>query len=153
MRTLPLLLVTALALAACSSQRTAEPGSGSAVQTGNLAGGELYASITRAGAPFYQYGPAQPSGPDFHLDRGDLVKLVRKESGFSQVQLEGGQNGYIANSYLAAADAPSPPPAPAVEMAETVALPSEPSRSPQPPSPTPVFRLGTSQEVEPIRFR
>lgn len=164
LRLLPLLTITALAVAACSSQPTAEMSEAASIR----GDGERYASITRAGAPFYQYGPAQPSGPDFYLNRGDLVRQVRRESGFSQVQLESGQTGYVANKYLANAPAPPPPPAPQVETVETqrthrtqrtrqvitTAEPAAPPRSRPSAQPAPAFRLGSSQEAEaPIRFR
>ena len=59
-------------------------------------------------APFFSKGPAQAKGPDLMLANGDEVEVLRKEFGFSFVQLEGGQTGYVANDALVTA----PPRAP-----------------------------------------
>ena len=59
-------------------------------------------------APFFSKGPAQAKGPDAMLANGDEVEVLRKEFGFSFVQLDNGQTGYVANDALVTA----PPRAP-----------------------------------------
>jgi hypothetical protein len=64
--------------------------------------------------PFYLHGPAQGNGSDRTLAKGDEVQVVRKEFGFSFVQLEDGKKGFVANEELAVAPPrPSPTPTPA----------------------------------------
>ena len=59
-------------------------------------------------APFFSKGPAQAKGPDTMLANGDEVEVLRKEFGFSFVQLDNGQTGYVANDALVTAP-PRPP--------------------------------------------
>ncbi len=54
---------------------------------------------------FYRYGPAQATGPDFNLNQGQPVTVLRRDFGFSRVTLEGGQVGFVANDDLM----PAPP--------------------------------------------
>jgi len=57
--------------------------------------------VTSATAPFYIYGPAQTTGPDFALKKGDLVEVVRGETGYTYGRAEKrGVLGYVANSDL-----------------------------------------------------
>lgn len=58
--------------------------------------------------PFYRNGPAQGNGPDFSLNKGELVEVLRKEIGFSFVRLPEGDNGYVANEALTPVPAPAP---------------------------------------------
>jgi hypothetical protein len=60
--------------------------------------------------PFYHNGPAQGQGPDMSLLKGDEVRVLRKEIGFSFVLLEDGQNGYVSNEDLKPAPTASPTP-------------------------------------------
>src|SRR5438093_12492406 len=39
---------------------------------------------------FYHYGPAQTSGPDLSLSKGQQLTLLKREFGFSPVQLDDG---------------------------------------------------------------
>ena len=59
-------------------------------------------------APFFSKGPAQAKGPDTMLANGDEVEVLRKEFGFSFVQLDNGQTGYVANDALVTSP-PRPP--------------------------------------------
>ena len=52
---------------------------------------------------FFRLGPQQAGGADLSLRTGERVMLQRKEFGYSRVQLEDGQVGYIANEDLQAA--------------------------------------------------
>ena len=59
-------------------------------------------------AQFFRLGPQQAGGADLSLRNGKLVMLQGKEFGYSRVQLEDGQVGYMANEDLQ----PAPPVAP-----------------------------------------
>jgi hypothetical protein len=65
---------------------------------------ELY-MVTSRRAYFYQFGPAQGSGPDFVLARGQLVKMIKRDFGFSQIKTTDGDLGYVATSDVAPAPA------------------------------------------------
>jgi len=63
--------------------------------------------------PFYLHGPAQGSGPDRMLPKGDEVNVLRKDFGFSLVQTSDGKQGYVGNEVLVPAPPePSPTPTP-----------------------------------------
>ena len=67
--------------------------------------GEPYIVNTRR-TLFYSYGPAQVSGPDFALNRGQRVTMLSYDYGFSHIAVEGsGKSGYVATGDLA----PAPP--------------------------------------------
>jgi len=51
-------------------------------------------------APFYRLGPQQAGGADRSLRTGERVMLQRKEFGYTRVQLEDDQLGYMANEDL-----------------------------------------------------
>ena len=53
-------------------------------------------------------GPQQGRGPDASLRNDTRVKLLRREMGFSLVQLEDLRTGYVANENMAVAP-PRPP--------------------------------------------
>jgi uncharacterized protein YgiM (DUF1202 family) len=59
--------------------------------------------------PFFLHGPAQGNGPDRTLAKGDEVQVLRKEFGYSFVQLSDGQKGYVANDDLVVAPPESKP--------------------------------------------
>jgi len=52
---------------------------------------------------FYRLGPEQSRGADASLPRQTRVKLLRREMGFSLVQLEDSRTGYVANENMAVA--------------------------------------------------
>lgn len=60
--------------------------------------------------PFYRLGPMQARGPDATLRSQTRVKLLRKEMGYSLVQMEDTRTGYVPNESLVVA--PPRPPAP-----------------------------------------
>lgn len=68
--------------------------------------------ITADFAPFYRLGPQQERGPDASLKTGERVKMLRREFGYSFVQLEDGRSGYIANEEVELAREPAPTEAP-----------------------------------------
>jgi len=57
---------------------------------------------------FFRLGPQQPGGADLSLRTNEKVMLLRKEFGYSRVQLENGLVGYMANEDIQ--PAPEPPP-------------------------------------------
>jgi len=75
--------------------------------------------VVRDFTPFYRLGPQQSRGPDTSLRAGDRVKLLRREMGFSLVQLEDLRTGYAANENMAVA--PPRPPEQVKQEAETAA--------------------------------
>lgn len=56
-------------------------------------------------APFFRLGPQQAGGPNLSLRAGERVMLLRKEFGYSRVQLDDKQIGYMANEDIQ----PAPP--------------------------------------------
>jgi len=72
--------------------------------------------VIRDFSPFYRMGPQQGRGPDTSLRAGTRVKLLRREMGFSLVQLEDLRTGYVANENMTVA--PPRPPEPVKPDAE-----------------------------------
>ncbi len=64
--------------------------------------------VIRDFSPFYRMGPQQGRGPDTSLRAETRVKLLRREMGFSLVQLEDLRTGYVANENMTVAP-PRPP--------------------------------------------
>jgi hypothetical protein len=60
-------------------------------------------------APFYKYGPAQTFGPDFQLNQGVIVTVLKRDFGFTRVLTGDGMSGYVASDDLK----PAPPATPA----------------------------------------
>lgn len=77
--------------------------------------------VIRDFAPFYRLGPQQGRGPDASLRTETRMKLLRREMGFSLVQLEDSRAGYVPNENIAVA----PPRPPAAKPEETDAPPSK----------------------------
>jgi len=75
--------------------------------------------VIRDFTPFYRLGPQQARGPDASLRAGNRVKLLRREMGYSLVQLEDLRTGYVANENMAVA--PPRPPEQVKQEAETAA--------------------------------
>jgi len=66
--------------------------------------------VTSPETPLYHLGPAQGSAPEAHIPRDERVKMLRREFGYSFVQMSDGLTGYVANMDLAPAPArPRPP--------------------------------------------
>lgn len=75
--------------------------------------------VIRDYASFYSLGPQQGFGPDSTLRVNDRVRLLRREFGYSRVELADGRMGFVANDEIAPAppapeplDEPDPAPAP-----------------------------------------
>jgi hypothetical protein len=80
-------------------------------------------SVAASQTPFYRHGPQQGNGPDMQLPRDSIMKVIRPSFGYVKVQLQDGENGYVANEDIR--------PAPATLVAEKLAPPPAP-----PPPPT-----------------
>lgn len=58
------------------------------------------AKVLRERALFYRSGPLQATPADARLDRDTTLLVLRKEFGYSLVQLEDGRTGFVANEDL-----------------------------------------------------
>ncbi len=103
-------------------------------------------SVAATQTPFYRYGPQQGNGPDMQLAHDSLMKVIRPSFGYVKVQLQGGENGYVASEDIRpAADALvaeklAPPPTPAPTYAgqsEQFGFDSTDPRLIAPPEPLP----------------
>ena len=74
-------------------------------------------SVAANQTPFYRHGPQQGNGPDMQLPRDSIMKVIRPSFGYVKVQLQDGENGYVANEDIH--------PAPATLIAEKLAPPPE----------------------------
>ena len=79
--------------------------------------------IIRDATGFYRLGPEQGHGPDVLLAVQTRVKMLRREMGFSLVQLEDTKTGYVANENMAVA-----PPRPAQPIQSAAANSGSDSR-------------------------
>lgn len=75
-------------------------------------------AVSAPQTPFYKYGPQQASGPDEQLPRDSLLKIIRPSFGYVKVQLQTGEDGYVASEDIK--------PAPAALVAEKLAPPPPP---------------------------
>jgi len=62
-------------------------------------------SVTATQTPFYRYGPQQGNGPDSQLPRDSIMKVIRPSFGYVKVQLQDGENGYVASEDIGPASA------------------------------------------------
>ena len=78
-------------------------------------------AVTASETPFYRYGPQQGNGPDMKLPHDAIMKVIRPSFGYVKVQLQDGENGYVASEDIRPADSAlvaeklAPPPTPAPE--------------------------------------
>jgi hypothetical protein len=104
-------------------------------------------TVTAPRTPFYRWGPAQATGADFVLMKGQDVTLLKRMYGFSQVMTADGQSGYVATEDIG----PAPDAAPVPKTKKSSLTPKGPVRKweepvytepPQglPDQPTPTFR-------------
>ena len=111
--------------------------------------GDWY-SVAANQTPFYRYGPQQGNGPDMQLARDSIMKVIRPSFGYVKVQLQDGENGYVASEDIRPASAElvveklAPPPPEPLPYPTTVAgqgeefrLDSDDPRLIAPPEPLP----------------
>ena len=60
---------------------------------------ELY-QVTAENTPFYRMGPQQPAGPDLSLEKGRVVKMLKRSYGYSRIELDNTWAGYVATEDL-----------------------------------------------------
>ena len=103
--------LTLLFLTACS---TTQP----APQTASDA--PVHFIVIADSTSFFKYGPAQASGPDLSLKKGQIVTMVEKHYGYSRVIDPDGDAGYVGTDDIA--------PAPALAAAQPAPEPKRSSR-------------------------
>ncbi len=75
--------------------------------------------------PFYRYGPQQGNGPDMQLPRDSIMKVIRPSFGYVKVQLQDGEDGYVASEDIRPAGAAlvaeklAPPPTGGADLRRT----------------------------------
>jgi hypothetical protein len=109
--------------AGCSAEKK------SGATTSTLGG---WYSVTTAQTAFFHHGPQQGNGPDSQLPRDSIMKVIRPSFGYVKVQLQDGENGYVASDDIGPAN-PS-------LVAEKLA--------PPPPPPEPVFASQSQDQEE-----
>ena len=103
-------------------------------------------SVAADKTPFYRYGPQQGNGADKQLPHDSIMKVIRPSFGYVKVQLQDGEDGYVASEDIRPAAATlvaeklAPPPTPAPTYAgqgEQFGLNSDDPRLVAPPEPLP----------------
>ena len=89
--------------------------------------------VVSEGAPFFIHGPAQSGGADRTLPGGNEVKVLRKDFGYSLVQLGDGQQGYVDNEALI--------PSPYTPSTPAKVHPTRKRKKPPVPGAMPAFRF------------
>lgn len=142
MKTLNLLpLAAALLAAGCATSSQPKIFSGTT---------DTWYSVAANETPFYHYGPQQGNGPDKKLEHDAIMKVIRPSFGYVKVQLQDGEDGYVASEDIRPAGAalvaeklspppPPPEPSPAVDSpdGEQFSLNSSDPRLVAPPEPLP----------------
>jgi hypothetical protein len=101
-------------------------------------------SVSSEFAAFYRFGPMQGGGPDLSLRRGERLRVLRREMGYSFVKIQDGRTGYIANESIRPAPEPLPAPMPRPpRRLRNAAAPAPPTTLPtgDPNAPFPQFRF------------
>jgi hypothetical protein len=63
--------------------------------------GQDFKSVVRDKVPLYESGPEQMSLPEATLERNALVKVIRTEFGYSLIETQAGEMGWVASEDLA----------------------------------------------------
>jgi hypothetical protein len=102
MKTIPLHLIMIAIfcnLSACEMGRP-DPQAAAAAAVAPAIGEDLK-SVVRDQAPLYESGPEQLSLPEATLKKNALVKVIRTEFGYSLVETQAGEMGWVASEDLA----------------------------------------------------
>jgi hypothetical protein len=133
------LLSAAIVLSACQ-ERKSGPNPAASVTVSSASGDDLRVAVQDK-VPLYRSGPQQLTRPDAQLSKGTLVRVVRRQFGFSLVENpDGDRLGWVANDALGV-----PPPeilAPRATPVDTG--PPPPLGSASPPVETPSPPLGSA---------
>jgi hypothetical protein len=88
----------------CACQgRGPDPTAAASVAVPSAPGNDLRVAV-QDNVPLYRSGPQQLTGPDAHLNKGTLVRVVRKQFGYSLVETaDGDRGGWVANEALGVA--------------------------------------------------
>ena len=87
---------------ACQGRGPAPTGAAS-VAVPSAPGGDLRVAV-QDNVPLYRSGPQQLTGPDAHLEKGTLVRVVQKQFGYSLVETaDGDRSGWVASEALGVA--------------------------------------------------
>ena len=73
--------------------------------------------------PLYHYGPQQGGAPEAHLRKDERLRMLRREFGYSFMQMNDGQTGYVANEELEPAPPLPKPPVQTSDDRESASLP------------------------------
>jgi hypothetical protein len=96
-------ILSAAILSGCQLARPDPDAAAYAAVLPAITGEDLRVTL-RDNVPLYRSGPQQFTMPDASLPKGTLLRVVRKQFGFSLVEtVEGDQIGWVANEDLAAA--------------------------------------------------
>jgi hypothetical protein len=97
------LVWAATILSGCQVRRPDPAAAGYAAVSAAVTGEDLRITV-RDNVPLYGTGPQQFTMPDASLPKGTLVRVVRKQFGFSLVETaDGSQIGWVANDDLSVA--------------------------------------------------
>ena len=137
------LLSAAVVLSACQ-ERKPDPNAAASVAVSSATGDDLRVAVQDK-VPLYRSGPQQLTRPDAQLSKGTLVRVVRRQFGFSLVENpDGDRLGWVANDALGVpppeilapratpVDTPPPPP-PGSASPPVVGTPPPPLGSASPP--------------------
>ena len=93
------LFSTATIFNACQAGRP-DPDAAAYAGVSAATGDDVRAAV-RDKVPLYETGPQQLGMPDVNLEKGTLVRIVRKQFGYSLVKtVEGNRLGWVANEDL-----------------------------------------------------
>jgi hypothetical protein len=91
---------TATIFSACFQAGTPDPDAAAYAGVSAATGDDVRAAV-REKVPLYETGPQQLGMPGMNLEKGTLVRIVRKQFGYSLVKtIDGNRLGWVANEDL-----------------------------------------------------
>jgi hypothetical protein len=95
-----LLFCTMTIFSACFQGGRPDPDAAAYAGVSAATGDDVRAAV-RDKVPLYETGPQQLGMPDMNLEKGTLVRIVRKQFGYSLVKTaDGNRLGWVANEDL-----------------------------------------------------